>query len=68
MTQTPLMGKQIFIQGSPTLKKKKGIKIGRLSGIVAHHVPFYLKHHPECQVWEVNSIDRLGRKNQCNCR
>ena len=35
-----IKGKQIFIQGSPLLKTKKGIKIGRLSGIVAHHVPF----------------------------
>ncbi len=38
-----IRGKQIFIQGSPVLKKKKGIKIGRLSGIVAHHTPFYLR-------------------------
>ena len=38
-----MKGKQIFIQGSPVLNTKKGIKIGRLSGIVAHHIPFYLK-------------------------
>ncbi|MDC3260182.1 GH3 auxin-responsive promoter family protein [bacterium] len=35
-------GKMIFLQGSPTLNKENGIKIGRLSGIVAHHVPSYL--------------------------
>ena len=47
--QTSLRGKQIFIQGSPILKTQNGIKIGRLSGIVAHHVPFYLRRL-ECQV------------------
>lgn len=35
-------GKMIFLQGSPTLNEENGIKIGRLSGIVAHHVPSYL--------------------------
>ena len=36
-------GKMIFLQGSPTLEKKNGIDLGRLSGIVAHHVPNYLQ-------------------------
>lgn len=36
-------GKMIFLQGSPTLTKKNGILIGRLSGIVAHLVPAYLQ-------------------------
>src|SRR5690606_25442954 len=31
-------GKMIFLQGSPELEEKKGIKQGRLSGIVAHYV------------------------------
>jgi hypothetical protein len=35
-------GKMIFLQGSPELGEKSGIKTGRLSGIVAHHVPKYL--------------------------
>ena len=35
-------GKMIFLQGSPTLSKTNGILTGRLSGIVAHHVPVYL--------------------------
>lgn len=35
-------GKMIFLQGSPTLEKHNGIPVGRLSGIVAHHVPSYL--------------------------
>ncbi|MDA9984632.1 GH3 auxin-responsive promoter family protein, partial [Flavobacteriaceae bacterium] len=36
-------GKQIFLQGSPTLGEKAGIALGRLSGIVAHYVPSYLQ-------------------------
>lgn len=35
-------GKMIFLQGSPDLQTKAGIFLGRLSGIVAHHVPKYL--------------------------
>jgi hypothetical protein len=35
-------GKMIFLQGSPELQTKAGISVGRLSGIVAHHVPDYL--------------------------
>ncbi len=36
-------GKMIFLQGSPKLEEKNGIKLGRLSGIVAHYVPKYLQ-------------------------
>lgn len=36
-------GKMIFLQGSPVLEKKGEIPTGRLSGIVAHHVPAYLQ-------------------------
>jgi hypothetical protein len=35
-------GKMIFLQGSPELANNNGIPVGRLSGIVAHHVPAYL--------------------------
>jgi phenylacetate-coenzyme A ligase PaaK-like adenylate-forming protein len=35
-------GKMIFLQGSPVLADKNGVKLGRLSGIVAHYVPQYL--------------------------
>ncbi|MBK9175302.1 MAG: GH3 auxin-responsive promoter family protein [Flavobacteriales bacterium] len=35
-------GKMIFLQGSPVLDKKNRIPTGRLSGIVANHVPRYL--------------------------
>ena len=33
----------IFLSGSPILQKLNGIFIGRLSGIVNHHIPAYLK-------------------------
>jgi len=36
-------GKMIFVQGSPELEELYGIKTGRLSGIVAHHIPSYLQ-------------------------
>ena len=35
-------GKMIFLQGSPELTKTGDILTGRLSGIVAHHIPTYL--------------------------
>jgi hypothetical protein len=38
-----LDGKLIFLSGSPVLDKKAGINTGRLSGIVNHHVPGYLR-------------------------
>ena len=38
-------GKMIFIQGSPVLSTISGILTGRLSGIVAHHTPWYLKRN-----------------------
>ena len=38
-----LNGKNIFIQGSPELDFSKKSPIGRLSGIVAHHIPWYLQ-------------------------
>ncbi len=56
-----LKGKQIFIQGSPILRSKNDIKIGRLSGIVAHHVPFYLRSSRMPSL-EVNCIEDWGEK------
>lgn len=38
-----LNGRMIFISGSPALEKVNGILCGRLSGIVNHHVPAYLR-------------------------
>ncbi|WNM19659.1 GH3 family domain-containing protein [Flavobacterium capsici] len=49
-------GKMIFLQGSPILEEKNGIKIGRLSGIVAHYVPSYLQKN-RMPSWETNCID-----------
>ena len=62
-----LEGKTIFIQGSPILKSIKGILEGRLSGIVAHHVPKYLKKN-NLPTFKTNSIENWELKvNQiCN--
>ncbi len=49
-------GKMIFLQGSPELEEKNGIKLGRLSGIVAHFVPKYLQKN-RMPSWETNCID-----------
>lgn len=49
-------GKMIFLQGSPILNEKNGIKLGRLSGIVAHYVPGYLQKN-RLPSWETNCID-----------
>ena len=49
-------GKMIFLQGSPEMKEKNGIKLGRLSGIVAHYVPKYLQKN-RLPSWETNCID-----------
>lgn len=40
-----LNGKLIFISGSPELDQSKSIPVGRLSGIVNHHVPSYLRRN-----------------------
>ncbi len=49
-------GKMIFLQGSPELQEKNGIKIGRLSGISAHFVPGYLQKN-RLPSWETNCIE-----------
>jgi len=49
-------GKMIFLQGSPILEEKNGIKLGRLSGIVAHFVPSYLQKN-RMPSWETNCIE-----------
>lgn len=51
-----LDGKLIFLQGSPELTKTAGINTGRLSGIVAHHVPSYLQKN-RLPSWKVNCIE-----------
>jgi hypothetical protein len=54
-------GKMIFLQGSPALEKKQGISVGRLSGIVAHHVPSYLQRN-RMPSWKTNSIEDWEKK------
>ncbi|MGB6153771.1 MAG: GH3 auxin-responsive promoter family protein [Pricia sp.] len=49
-------GKMIFLQGSPVLQEKNGIKLGRLSGISAHYVPNYLQKN-RLPSWETNCIE-----------
>ena len=49
-------GKMIFLQGSPVLEKKNGLSFGRLSGIVAHHVPQYLQKN-RLPSYATNCID-----------
>lgn len=56
-----LNGKLIFISGSPALEIKNGLKVGRLSGIVNHHVPQYLRRN-QLPSWETNCIDDFEEK------
>ena len=49
-------GKMIFLQGSPEMHEKNGIRLGRLSGIVAHYVPAYLQKN-RLPSWETNCIE-----------
>jgi hypothetical protein len=54
-------GKMIFLQGSPELDEKHGIATGRLSGIVAHHVPKYLQKN-RMPTWKTNCIEDWEEK------
>ena len=54
-------GKMIFLQGSPEMLEKNGIKLGRLSGIVAHYVPAYLQKN-RLPSWETNCIENWETK------
>ncbi|MBM56164.1 MAG: hypothetical protein CMB32_06375 [Euryarchaeota archaeon] len=55
-------GKMMFLQGSPVLEETKGgIPLGRLSGIVAHHVPNYLQRN-RLPSLEANSIEDWEKK------
>ena len=40
-----LNGYYLFLSGSPELNKKGEIYSGRLSGIVNHHIPFWIKNN-----------------------
>lgn len=54
-------GKMIFLQGSPVLTQKNGVKLGRLSGISAHYVPNYLQKN-RLPSWETNCIEDWDTK------
>jgi hypothetical protein len=49
-------GKLIFLSGSPELERVAGIPTGRLSGIVNHHVPKYLRSN-QMPSYETNCIE-----------
>ncbi len=46
----------IFLSGSPKMKKSNGIYTGRLSGIVNHHVPSYLRKN-QLPSFPINCIE-----------
>ena len=49
-------GNMIFLSGSPTLDRVGGIPTGRLSGIVNHHIPSYLRSN-QLPSFETNCIE-----------
>jgi hypothetical protein len=49
-------GKLIFLSGSPVLENIHGIATGRLSGIVNHHVPAYLRTN-QLPSYQTNCIE-----------
>jgi len=49
-------GRVIFLSGSPELDRIGGIPTGRLSGIVNHHIPLYLRKN-QLPTYETNCIE-----------
>lgn len=54
-------GKMIFLSGAPTLERIGGIPTGRLSGIVNHHVPQYLRSN-QLPTYTTNCIEEWEEK------
>ncbi|HWH64193.1 MAG TPA: GH3 auxin-responsive promoter family protein [Ginsengibacter sp.] len=54
-------GKMIFLSGSPELERVGGIPTGRLSGIVNHHIPKYLRAN-QLPSFETNCIEDWEEK------
>ncbi len=54
-------GKLIFLSGSPELERVGGIPTGRLSGIVNHHVPKYLRSN-QMPSYSTNCIEEWEEK------
>ena len=57
----PFLGKVMFLSGSPSLDEENGIKIGRLSGIVNHHKPVFLKNK-SLPSKKINQIENWEKK------
>ena len=53
--------KMIFLQGSPALDNSLKVPMGRLSGVVYHHVPKFFKRN-KLPSYEVNIIENWQRK------
>ena len=54
-------GKMIFLSGSPELERVGGIPTGRLSGIVNHHIPAYLRTN-QLPSYQTNCIEDWEEK------
>ncbi|MEO7835706.1 MAG: GH3 auxin-responsive promoter family protein, partial [Ginsengibacter sp.] len=54
-------GKMIFLSGSPELERVGGVPTGRLSGIVNHHIPRYLRSN-QLPSFETNCIEDWEEK------
>lgn len=54
-------GKMIFLSGSPELERIGGVPTGRLSGIVNHHIPRYLRSN-QLPSFETNCINDWDEK------
>jgi hypothetical protein len=54
-------GKLIFLSGSPVLERVGGVPTGRLSGIVNHHIPKYLRAN-QLPTYETNCIEDWEQK------
>jgi hypothetical protein len=54
-------GRMIFLSGSPILERVGGIATGRLSGIVNHHIPAYLRKN-QLPSFETNCIEEWEEK------
>lgn len=61
ISETFTSRKMVFLSGSPALTDQNGIKIGRLSGIVNHHIPNYLQKN-KIPNYEMNCIEDWEEK------
>ena len=59
-------GRMIFLSGTPELERIGGIPTGRLSGIVNHHIPYYLRKN-QLPSYTTNCIEDWETKLQSIC-